>query len=135
MSDIRVEARQTSVEEYQELRASTGWAMLADQMVAAGLRQSLFAVVASTEGQVVGMGRIVGDGAIYFYIQDVIVLPEWKGRGIGASIMRELEDWLARHAPENAFIGLMAAEGVASFYHHFGYRERKSTGPGMFKTV
>ena len=52
------------------------------------LQNSIFAVTArSTTGEVIAMGRIVGDGAIYFYIQDLVVSPDVQGQGIGTAIM------------------------------------------------
>ena len=54
---------------------------------------------------VVGMGRIVGDGAIYFYIQDVAVKPEHQGRGVGRQIMEHLLAYLQAQAPPKAFSG------------------------------
>lgn len=81
------------------------------------------------------MGRIVGDGAIYFYIQDIIVIPSYQGRGIGLLIMNEIEAYLEENAFNNSFIGLMAADGVQKFYHKFGYLERAETQPGMSKLM
>lgn len=48
----------------------------------AALRTGLFRVTAFCEGKAVGMGRLVGDGSMYWYIQDMAVLPEYQGRGI-----------------------------------------------------
>ena len=81
------------------------------------------------------MGRVVGDGSIYFYIQDVIVLPEYKGKGVGKRIMMEIERYLDKTISHYAFIGLMAADGVASFYHQFGFAKRPKEAPGMFKII
>jgi ribosomal protein S18 acetylase RimI-like enzyme len=41
----------------------------------------------------VGFARVVTDHATFGYIQDVIVDPAWRGRGIGRSLLkREMED-------------------------------------------
>lgn len=48
----------------------------------AALRTGLFRVTAFCEGKAVEMGRLVGDGSMYWYIQDMAVLPEYQGRGI-----------------------------------------------------
>ncbi len=74
----------------------------------------------------------MGDGGIYFYIQDVIVLPEFQGQGVGKRIMDSLMEYLEENANSRAFIGLMAAKGTAGFYMRFGFNERPSEGPGMF---
>jgi ribosomal protein S18 acetylase RimI-like enzyme len=78
------------------------------------------------------MGRIIGDG-IYFYIQDVIVSPNFKQKGIGSRVMQELENWLDKTSQPNTFIGLMAAKGTFEFYRNFDYRIRDIDKPGMFK--
>ena len=132
---LRLENRNPSVEEYQLLRASTGWDKLEDSTVEKGISGSLFSVCAVAEEKIVGVGRIIGDGAIYFYVQDVIVLPDFQKKGIGDMIMRELEAWLIKNTFRHSFIGLMAAEGVKDFYKRFGYLERGSTKPGMNKII
>ncbi len=129
-----IERRIPTVEEYQTLRNSTGWDELADAAVEKGLSNSIFCACAIHKGAIIGMGRLVGDKAVYFYVQDVIVLPEFQGRGVGKAIMQEIEGYLEENALENAFIGLMAAVGVKGFYRQFGYMERGEDRPGMYKT-
>jgi len=51
-------------------------------MTTASLAHSVYGVVVVHADQVIGMGRIVGDGFMYFYIQDVAVLPEFQGYGM-----------------------------------------------------
>lgn len=133
--DIKIEHRNPSVAEYQSLRNSTGWAGLSDEVVEKGMQGSLFSVCFLVGGKIAGAGRIVGDGAIYFYIQDVIVLPEYQKTGLGHMIMEELEEWLHENTFQHSFIGLMAAEGVKGFYTSFGYSERGDSKPGMSKMV
>lgn len=125
--------RKLSVTEYQHLRATTGWDMLDDAVVKTALHNDIFSISAYDNDHIIGMGRVIGDGAIYFYIQDVIVHPNYHGQGIGKLIMTEIEKFIHSHANQNSFIGLMAAEGVAHFYTQFGYRPRPENRPGMFK--
>jgi GNAT superfamily N-acetyltransferase len=80
------------------------------------------------------MGRIVGDGAIYFYVQDVIVRPAHQGRGIGRCIVNCLMDWIHDNAPPRAFVGLFAAEGRDGFYAHYGFMRHPAL-TGMFYVV
>ena len=82
-------------------------------------------------------GRIVGDGAMYFYLQDVVVAPHCQGQGIGELVMKELEIYLARTASKGATIGLLSAKGKENFYRRFGYltRPNDSLGNGMCKFV
>ncbi len=42
--------------------------------------------------QQVGFARAVSDGAIIGYLADVYVLPEYRGRGLGLELVREIVD-------------------------------------------
>jgi GNAT superfamily N-acetyltransferase len=125
--------RPPTVEEYQRLREAVGWDRVDVEATEMGLGNALFSVCVVYRDQVVGCGRIVGDGGIYFYIQDIIVLPEFQGRGLGRRIMDAVMDYLRSHAHLKAFIGLMAAKGAAGFYEKYGFAERPPGRPGMFQ--
>jgi len=135
MTNYRIDIRKLTVDEYQGLRGTTDWFTIEDRVVEKSVENDLFSVCILDKNELVGMGRIVGDGAIYFYIQDVIVIPEFQGRGIGRLIMKEIEKYLKENAFNNSFIGLMAADGVKEFYHKYEYAEREKSKPGMFKVI
>jgi GNAT superfamily N-acetyltransferase len=42
------------------------------------------------DGRQVGFARAVSDGASVTYLADVYVLPEYRGRGLGAELVREM---------------------------------------------
>ena len=125
--------RDPTVQEYQRLRRAVGWSVMSDEGVAAGLPNALYSVVLERDGEAVGLGRIVGDGGPYFYLQDVIVLAEHRGLGLGATIMDAMMAYLERTAHPGAFVGLMAAVGAVSFYERYGFRRRSEAQPGMFR--
>jgi predicted N-acetyltransferase YhbS len=106
---------------------------MTDDGVAAGLPNALCSIVLELDGVAVGCGRIVGDGGLYFYLQDVIVLPEHQGRGQGARLMDALMSYLERSARPGAFVGLMAALGAEPFYERYGFRRRSDAQPGMLR--
>lgn len=133
--NIRVENRKPTVLEYQILRSSTKWPSLEDKVVEKALSNSLFSVCVFLNNKIVGIGRVIGDGAAYFYIQDVIVLPDFHKMGIGEKIMIEIENWLKQNANHNSFVGLMAAINVKEFYKKFDYKERGNDRPGMYKVI
>jgi ribosomal protein S18 acetylase RimI-like enzyme len=123
--------RVPSPEEYLALRLSAGWHALPKPAVKTGLHNSLYAVCAVSEERVVGCGRISGDGGIYFYIQDLIVRPNFQRRGLGTRLMDRLMAYVHQHAQNGAFIGLMAAPGLAGFYERFGFSVYPEDSPGM----
>ena len=106
--------------------------MDADAAVAC-LPNSTYSVCAFQGEEMVGMGRVVGDRGLCFYIQDVIVLKEHQGRGVGAGLMDRIMDHISRLAVQDTYIGLMAATGKEGFYARYGFTARPTTelGAGM----
>lgn len=124
--------RPPTLDEYRAICSAVGWAEVINFAVAPlSLIRSIFAITVLDKGDPVGMGRVIGDGALYYYIQDIAVRPDYQGLGIGRGIMDRIMDWLGDHAPENAFIGLFAAEGSDTFYAHYGFMRHPAL-TGMF---
>ena len=123
--------RAPTAREYQRLHQAAGWSNVDLESTELGLRNALFSVCLLHRDQAIGCGRVIGDGGIYFYIQDVILLPEYQGRGLGRRIMDAVMGYLKAHAKPNAFIGLMAATGVSGFYEKYGFSPREADRPGM----
>lgn len=74
------------------------------------------------DGQkLVGAGRAISDGALRAAIYDLVVLPEYQGRGIGTKIMRYLLD-----RAEAEIVMLFANPGKEPFYDRFGFRKMKT---------
>ena len=107
--------RAPTVDEYLRLREAVGWASIGEDELAAGLASALYSCVILHEGKAVACGRVVGDGGVYFYVQDVIVLPEFHGRGLGARVMDAVTRYLEGVAKPGAFVGLMAAQNAEGF--------------------
>ena len=126
-----------SVEDFLTLRTKVGWGDLDVNIAEKSLKNSLFHVIIRNDGQLVGMGRVVGDGAMYFYIQDVVVDPSYQKQGIGAALMAKIEDYLSNATNQGSTIGLLAAQGKEDFYSRYGYtlRPNSSLGHGMCKFI
>ncbi|MGD6830595.1 GNAT family N-acetyltransferase [Sutcliffiella halmapala] len=123
-----------TLDEYIYLCSSVGWKEYMNFDVAEiSLRNSLFSVVVKNKNEIIGMGRIVGDGAIYFYVQDIVVHPDYQGYGIGKAIMDGLTTYIDEHAPAKAFIGLFAADGKEDFYEKYDFKNYAPNMTGMFK--
>ncbi len=121
--------------EYRHLCEAVGWGEVMNFEAARdALPRSLHAVVAVADGKTVGMGRIVGDGAIFFYVQDIAVAPPWQGRGVGAAILSALTTWVRETAPEKAFLGVFAVAGTERFYERFGFAQH-AHDVGMYQVV
>ena len=115
-----------------ELFESTGWneeyGLSADEIFLA-LKSSWYMVSVYDGERLVGFGRILGDGKLHALITEMIVLPEYQGRGIGGEVMRYLLDVCRSHGIRD--IQLFSAKGKYGFYEKYGFSRRPEAGPGM----
>jgi len=122
--NIRIVERLPTLEEYLVIVKSVNWSN-DPAVIPAALRGSLFAAVAveasdSTDARAVGMLRIVGDGALAYYIQDVAVMPPYQNRRVGSALMETAMKWLRANAGKGAFVGLFTHK--PGFYERSGFR-------------
>lgn len=114
---------QLTPKDFIRLKTATGFMDRPLEQVETALTNDLFDVSVLHNGKVIGMGRLVGDGAMYWYLQEIIVLPEYQGQGIGRKIVNRLLE----HIKENTMpgtaveIGLTAVKGKEPFYEKFGF--------------
>ena len=133
---MKIHHRNPTLSEYNELRQMAGWPTLDPAITTKGLSNSIFSIVVEDDHEtLIGMGRVVGDGAIYLHIQDVIVRPDHRNRGIGKIIVKTLLEHIDTLGGKNTYIGLMSSKGREAFYKQFGFIERPNErhGAGMTK--
>ena len=127
-----------SAEDFLRLRHAVGWSGDLEQ-IELSLQRGLYNVAALDGEAVAGMGRLVGDGVMYWYVQDVIVDPAYQGQGIGREIMTRLLAHIKGNSlpRSNATVGLMSAIGKHPFYEKLGFRVRPNEreGPGMVMQI
>lgn len=136
---ITYEANTLTAAEMKMLRDEANWRPTTEEQVQIALNNSLYTLRARLNGQTVGMGRLVGDGALIMYIQDIIVLPACRRMCVGREIVSRLcqyADSLALPGTTYA-LGLFSAQGREPFYEHCGFtiRPNEHAGAGMFKVV
>ena len=117
------------------LRKSVGWATFPEEVAEKSLRATLFCVCAFDGDELIGMGRILGDGVISFYIGNVMVHPSRQGEGVGKEIMTRISAYLDENAAPGAIASLLSIKGTEEFYTQFGFEARpdESHGSGMSK--
>jgi spermidine synthase len=79
----------------------------------------------------IGMGRVLSDGISDAYIQDVTVLPGYRGRGIGGRIIAHLLQKLQAERIE--WIGLIGEPGTRDFYENLGFKKMEGFEPFLYK--
>ena len=70
-------------------------------------------------GKAIGMGRAISDGISDAYLQDLIVLPGFRGFGVGTGIVKALVDTCISRGI--TWIALIAEPGTEKFYLPNGF--------------
>lgn len=122
-----------SIEAYRRLRKLSGLSPKSLAAAEAGLPNTWYGVHMTSCDEVVGMGRIVGDGGCHFQIVDIAVLPEHQRRGLGKEIMTALMTYLDAHAPESAYVSLIADGPAKDLYAMFGFQATAPVSIGMWR--
>lgn len=112
-----------------------GWTVDPIEMWEKSLKHTLYNVVAVLDGEIIGMGRLLGDASIYWYVNDVYVLTDHQGKGIGKAIMSHLLDFIQANSLSGSDVSvcLMCAKGKEGFYEKLGFKCRPHAyeGSGM----
>lgn len=122
--------------EHRTLANAVGWqdGFRWEAMPASMAASCCGVVVADLDGSVVAMGRVVGDGAFFFYLQDIAVHPDHQGQGLGRRVTRRLLENVHDLAGGDAFVGLFATEKATRLYRGEGFDD-VSDMTGMWRIL
>jgi len=123
--------RTPTVQEYNDVRRAAGLRVKDEVVVQRGLPNTLYAICVVHDEVVVGIGRVIGDGGLFYDIVDVAVVAEHQKKGVGKMIMDGLMSYIDVHALPSSLVCLMANKGVAPFYEKYGFKAREPDMPGM----
>ena len=117
-----------NAEEIGRLYASVGWTAYTENMPALerGYCGSLLVLAAYEGKELLGIIRVVGDGATVVLIQDILVYPERQRQGVGTALMRAVLD---RYSDVRQ-LQLLTDDTpkTAAFYRSLGFAELSETG-------
>ena len=122
--------------DYNNLRTLVGWNTVSQRQFDNAMKNPSFITVAHNEdGLAVGMSRGVGDGGYHIMLVDVIVHPDYQGKGIGRQVVQNFMDYAYNSIEkgESISLTLLAAYGKEKFYEKFGFHIRPvaKEGAGM----
>lgn len=120
---------------YENLREKVNFHKYNEEDVSIALKQTLYSIVVYDNDHPIGIGRIVGDDRIVFFIKDVVVDPDYQKNNIGRLIMESLLDYIKKKGCPSAYIGLMSTPNTEFFYEKFEFVKRptESFGHGMVR--
>lgn len=106
-------------EDIAALRRSVGWGGMEAELGNPALRDYL-RIACYDEEKMVGFLAVVSNGVTDAYIQDVMVRPDYQGKGVGRSLMnRAIERLKADHIYMISVI--YGEEKLRPFYEKFGF--------------
>lgn len=119
--------------DYVRLRRDTGLSPTTEEQARLALRGGWVAghVTERSTDEVVGMGRVIGDGGWYFHLIDMAVLPAHQRRGIGDAILTALLDQVRQRAPAGAYVNLLADPPGRHLYERHGFQPTAPRSVGM----
>lgn len=134
---ITIQQDALTAELYVSVRAAVGFHCYGIEDVRIALDGGLYSAVAYVDNQVAGIGRVVGDGRIAFFIKDLVVLPQYQGAGVGSALLEALLSRIQANCCVDAYVGLMSTPGKEPFYEAHGFLRRptKGFGSGLVRFV
>ncbi|MFC7432191.1 MULTISPECIES: GNAT family N-acetyltransferase [unclassified Agrococcus] len=124
-----VAAEVPSRAELLALYDAVGWSAYTrePEVLVAGVAASWLVVAARDGGRLVGLARVVSDGATIAYVQDVLVAPTHQRLGVGRALLDAI---LERTSGIRQTVLLTDAEpGQRSFYEAAGFTEAHDVAP------
>jgi predicted N-acetyltransferase YhbS len=136
---INLTTNDLTVSEFSNLRSSVGLSILPNPQIEKALANSLYTVCARDGDTAIAMGRLVGDGAYVYYLQNINVDPNYQGKGIGSLIINNILSYIKENKlpGTSVMVLLMSSKGSEDFYKKFGFRSRPNDneGPGMIMNL
>ena len=132
MSKIEIVEEKIPIVLYQTMRVTCGLSAKTEEACQIGLDNSLYSIMLKEDENVIGIGRVIGDGGCFCQVVDICVIPEKQGKGIGKLIMENISKFIKTKLPKSCYTSLIA-DGDASFlYEKFGFQDTMPESRGMY---
>ncbi len=121
--NISVKYNELSAEEFI-LLWETVWGQSPNlEQTKLAMDHTLFRVSVFDDDRIVAMARMIGDMGLNYYIKDVVVIPEYQGRGIGRLLINELLKFVNDNGIRDTgiFVELCAMPDKMPFYEKLGF--------------
>ncbi|WP_409340252.1 GNAT family N-acetyltransferase [Paenibacillus sp. MBLB4367] len=110
------------IKEYLELRLAAGLSQKEESAAGTALSHSVFSVVIrNDDSELIGMGRIIGDGGCYYQVVDIAVNRSYQDKGLDKVLMDEITEYLNLHIPKDADVLLLAEVPAIGLYQKYGF--------------
>ena len=114
------------------LRESVGWNRMEKELSNPNLI-SFCHISVYEENELIGYIDCISNGVTDAYIQDLMVKPEYQGKGIGTKLMNMMIDYLKDN--HIYMISVLFDESLKSFYERFGFYTMLSGQMETYRSV
>lgn len=128
---IAVRTDMPSAAHVMALRRQAGWRDVGLRALHVALRNSLQVFCVYQDELLVGFGRLVGDGVLKVYVEELVVATAARRQGIGSAILIAMEAYTRAHCAAGCRLGLTSSRGYAGFYAKHGFERRPDDMPAM----
>lgn len=133
MENFKIVEKLPSIDKYIKLREEVGWETVDIETAKRGINNSNYCICIESEGNLIGFGRVIGDGATVFYVHDIMVSPKYQKQKLGLKIMEKVMRYIHTNYSDKAFIGLIAKHDLDKFYSKFGFSYNENNRFYRFK--
>lgn len=121
-------------EDLIKLFRCAGWGEIPKRIAETAIRKSYATFTVSDGDRVIAMVRLLGDGAMAYFMKDLVVDPEYQGKGVGRMLLTHVEDYIRSDVEKgwNACFQLVSAKDKEGFYNKMGFASHPNewSGPG-----
>ena len=107
-----------SAKALSDLRESVGWNRMEDEY-SNPLMMSFYHIAVYEDDKMVGYIDSVSNGVTDAYIQDLMVHPDYQGKGVGTELMNQMIKYLKEK--RIYMISVVFEESLKPFYDRFGF--------------
>lgn len=128
MLDLTVKHNELTAEQFIELWETVWGDGPSLEQTGLAMEHTLFKVSVWDGDLIVAMARMNGDMGLNYYIKDVVVRPEYQGKGIGKMLINELKRFINDNGVKGTdiFVELCAVPDMIPFYEKFGFEANEA---------
>lgn len=137
MAELQIRHNELTAEQFIELWESVWGDGPSLEQTGLAMEHTLFRVSVWDGDTIVAMARMNGDMGLDYYIKDVVVRPEYQGRGIGRMLINELMKFINDNGVKDTeiFVELCAMPDKIPFYEKFGFSANEAQRLRIFHRV
>ena len=123
MNNLTIKHNELTAEEFISLWESVWDGAPSLEQTKLAMQNTIFRVSIYDGDKAIAMARMIGDMGLCYYIKDVVVRPEYQGKGIGKTLINELLKFINNNGIKDThiFVELAAVPDKMPFYEKLGF--------------